>query len=103
MNKKELVDIIHENVDMSKKAIDSAVDAVFAGIKEGLLRDGKAQFVGFGSFTLSTRAARKGRNPQTGEEIDIPETTVVKFKPSKALKEAVRDIDIDVDEDDEDE
>jgi DNA-binding protein HU-beta len=96
MNKKELVGLLHESLDMSKKTIDSAVDAVFEGIKDGLLKDGKAQFVGFGTFSLATRAARKGRNPATGEELDIPETTVVKFKPSKALKEAVAFIELDV-------
>jgi DNA-binding protein HU-beta len=59
------------------------------------VEDGKAQFVGFGSFKLVKRAARKGRNPQTGEELEIPETTVVKFTPAKALKELVRDLDLD--------
>lgn len=101
MNKKELVNLIHEEVDMTKKSIDAAVDAVFNGIKEGLVRDGKAQFAGFGTFSLSKRAARKGRNPQTGEELDIPETTVVKFKPAKALKEEVSMLELDFGSEDE--
>lgn len=91
MNKKELVDIVARDTGMTKKDSRVAVDAITSNI-EGALENGeKASFVGFGSFSVARRAARKGHNPQTGEPIDIPAKNVVKFKPSKNLKAVVND------------
>lgn len=89
MNKKDLVNFVAENAEMKKKDAKVAVDAVLEGILEGLVGDGKVALVNFGGFTVAERAARKGRNPQTGEELDIPERLVPKFKASKLMKERV--------------
>ncbi|MCT7694061.1 MAG: HU family DNA-binding protein, partial [Lactobacillus iners] len=66
------------------------VDLVFNFVKETLSKDEKVQLIGFGTFEVRERAARKGRNPQTGAEIEIPASKVPAFKPGKALKEAVK-------------
>ncbi|WP_038111180.1 HU family DNA-binding protein [Tuberibacillus calidus] len=89
MNKTELVNAVVESTQLSKKDAAKAVDSVFSAITEALKEGGKVQLVGFGNFEVRERAARKGRNPQTGEEIDIPASKVPAFKPGKALKDAV--------------
>lgn len=90
MNKTELINAVAEKTELSKKDATGAVDAVFEVIT-GSLQDGeKVQLIGFGNFEVRERAARKGRNPQTGEEIDIPASNVPAFKPGKALKDAVK-------------
>jgi DNA-binding protein HU-beta len=88
MNKGDLVDAVAEVVG-TKKAAQEAVDCVFSAISDALKKNDSVQIIGFGSFKTSQRAARKGRNPQTGAEIDIPARTVPKFVPGKALKDAV--------------
>ncbi|WP_437184448.1 HU family DNA-binding protein [Vagococcus intermedius] len=89
-NKAELIEKVAEKADLTKKDATTAVDAVFSTIQE-LLADGeKVQLIGFGNFEVRDRAARKGRNPQTGKEIDIPASKVPAFKPGKALKDAVK-------------
>ena len=89
-NKAELVQNVANAVGDSKKSVAPVVDAVFEQI-EAFLADGeKVQLIGFGSFEVSDRAARKGRNPQTGDEIEIPASKVPAFKPGKALKDAVK-------------
>lgn len=90
MNKSELISAVAEKTELSKKDATSAVDAVFEVITETLSKGEKVQLIGFGNFEVRARAARKGRNPQTGEEIDIPASNVPAFKPGKALKEAVK-------------
>ena len=75
---------------MTKKDATASVDAVFASIEEALKNGEKVQLIGFGNFEVRDRAARKGRNPQTGAEIEIPASKVPAFKPGKALKEAVK-------------
>lgn len=90
MNKSELISAVAEKTELSKKDATSAVDAVFEVITETLSKGEKVQLIGFGNFEVRARAARKGRNPQTGEEIDIPASYVPAFKPGKALKEAVK-------------
>ncbi|GGA25594.1 MULTISPECIES: HU family DNA-binding protein [Psychrobacillus] len=90
MNKTELVNAVAEAAELSKKDASKAVEAVFESIQAALADGGKVQLIGFGNFEVRERAARKGRNPQTGEEIDIAASKVPAFKPGKALKDAVK-------------
>ena len=89
-NKQELVDSVAKATGLTKKDATAAVDAVFTSIEEALKNGEKGQLIGFGNFGVRDRAARKGRNPQTGAEIEIPASKVPAFKPGKALKEAVK-------------
>lgn len=89
MNKTELIAQVAEQTKMTKKDATQAVDAVFDAIEEALKTGDKVQLIGFGNFEVRERAARKGRNPQTGEEIQIPASKVPAFKPGKALKDLV--------------
>ena len=89
-NKQELVDSVAKATGLTKKDATASVDAVFASIESALKNGGKVQLIGFGNFEVRDRAARKGRNPQTGAEIEIPASKVPAFKPGKALKEAVK-------------
>ncbi|MGJ9382051.1 DNA-binding protein [Salipaludibacillus neizhouensis] len=90
MNKTELINAVAEKTELSKKDATGAVDAVFEVITGSLQNSEKVQLIGFGNFEVRERAARKGRNPQTGEEIEIPASNVPAFKPGKALKDAVK-------------
>ncbi|GEN31816.1 DNA-binding protein HU-beta [Cerasibacillus quisquiliarum] len=90
MNKTELINAVAEKTDLSKKDAGKAVDAVFETVMDSLSKGEKVQLIGFGNFEVRQRSARKGRNPQTGEEIQIPASKVPAFKPGKALKEAVK-------------
>ena len=90
MNKTELVNAVAELTGLTKKDAAVAVDGTFEAIKESLAKGEPVKLTGFGTFETRDRAARKGRSPQTGEEIDIPATTVAAFKPAKALKETVK-------------
>jgi len=90
MNKTELIAKVSELTDLSKKDATSAVDAVFDVIAEALQNGDKVQLVGFGNFEVRERSARKGRNPQTGVEIEIPAGKIPAFKPGKALKEGIK-------------
>jgi DNA-binding protein HU-beta len=90
MNKTELINAVAETSGLSKKDATKAVDAVFESITEALKNGDKVQLIGFGNFEVRERAARKGRNPQTGEEMEIPASKVPAFKPGKALKDAVK-------------
>ena len=90
MNKTELVSVVSEKTEFSKKESAQIVDALFASIEEALTKGEKVQLIGFGTFEVRERAARKGRNPQTGAEIEIPASKVPAFKPGKALKDAVK-------------
>ncbi len=90
MNKQELVEKIlnDKNNDFeSKAAVERALKAVLDGITNGIKTDGGVQLIGFGTFSIKKRAARTGRNPQTGAEIKIKASKSVAFKPSSALKE----------------
>lgn len=89
MNKTELVAKVAEMTDLSKKDAQRAVEAVFDAITDALKSGDKVQLMGFGNFEIRERSARKGRNPQTGEEIDIAASKVPAFKPGKALRESV--------------
>ncbi|MCL7748895.1 MULTISPECIES: HU family DNA-binding protein [Halalkalibacter] len=90
MNKTELVQAVAERTQLSKKDAGSAVNAVFDLIEESLSKGETVQLIGFGNFEVRERAARKGRNPQTGEEIDIAATKTPAFKAGKQLKESVK-------------
>ncbi len=89
MNKAELVEAIAKETGLSKKDSDAALKAMTDAITKALKKKDKVQLVGFGTFEVAKRAARSGKNPQTGEAIKIPATTVPKFKAGKALKDAV--------------
>ncbi|ODN42342.1 HU family DNA-binding protein [Piscirickettsia litoralis] len=89
MGKTELVETIHEKADISKKAAGRLVDIMLESIEDALKEGESVDLKGFGKFEMKQRAARVGRNPRTGEEIEIPAATVPVFKPSKALKAAV--------------
>ncbi|WP_070121143.1 HU family DNA-binding protein [Bacillus marinisedimentorum] len=90
MNKTDLINTVAEQGELSKKDATKAVDAVFDAITGTLQKGDKVQLIGFGNFEVRERASRKGRNPQTGEEIEIPASKVPAFKPGKALKDAVK-------------
>ena len=90
MNKAELVAAIAAKTGESKKATETAVNAFTEVVAEALKGGDKVQLVGFGSFEVRKRAARKGRNPQTKEEIKIPASKAPVFKAGKALKDLVR-------------
>lgn len=89
-NKAELIDSVSAATGLTKKDATAAVDAVFTSIQTNLAKGEKVQLIGFGNFEVRERAARKGRNPQTGNEIEIPASKVPAFKPGKALKDAVK-------------
>lgn len=89
MNKSELVDSMAEKSGLTKKDSEKALNALMESIEEALANNDKVQLIGFGSFEVKQRAARKGRNPQTMEEIDIPESKVPAFKAGKDLKDKV--------------
>lgn len=89
MTKTDLINAVAEKAELSKKDADKAVAAVFAAISESLVAGDKVQLVGFGTFEVRDRAAREGKNPATGEKIQIAATKVPAFKAGKALKEAV--------------
>ncbi|MGO0121676.1 HU family DNA-binding protein [Desulfothermobacter acidiphilus] len=89
MNKSDLVAEVAERADMAKKDVEKVVTAVFDAIADALARGDKVQLVGFGTFEVRERAARKGRNPQTGTEIEIAACKVPVFRAGKALKNVV--------------
>lgn len=88
--KKDLAEKVAESVDLTKNKAAEAVNAVFEAISETLKDGGEVSVSGFGKFEVSERAARQGVNPATGEKIQIAASKAPKFKPAKALKEAVK-------------
>lgn len=89
MNKTELVAAIADRAEISKKDVEKALKAFVDVVTEELKKDNKVQIVGFGTFETSQRAAREGRNPQTGKTMKIEACKAPKFKAGKALKDAV--------------
>ena len=89
MNKAELIDAIAKDTGLTKKDSEKALNSFIANVSKELSKKGKIQLVGFGTFETRKRAARTGRNPQTGKEIKIPASTTPTFKAGKALKEIV--------------
>jgi len=90
MNKQDLISLVAEKADLSKKDSEAAVAAVIEGITDTLAKGGKVQLVGFGTFEVRHRQAREGRNPSTGETIKIAAQNVPAFKAGKALKDQVK-------------
>ncbi|MCE0555654.1 MULTISPECIES: nucleoid-associated protein HU-alpha [Motilimonas] len=90
MNKTQLVDAIAEKADLSKAQAKAALEEVLAGITESLKDGEPVQLIGFGTFKVNHRAARTGRNPQTGAEIQIAAANIPAFVAGKALKDAVK-------------
>jgi DNA-binding protein HU-beta len=88
MNKADLKRAVAEECGVTQKEAGIVIDSVIDSIKAGVVADGKCTLVGFGTFRTQVAKARKARNPRTGEPIDVPEKTVVKFKPAAAFKEA---------------
>ena len=89
-NKKDLVKMFAERAEVSQAEGKVMVDEIMASIQEALVADDEVNLPPFGKFVIAERAERNGRNPQTGEAMVIPATTVVKFRPSKNLKELVK-------------
>ncbi len=89
MNKAELISAIAEQANLTKKDAELALSAVIDSIKEALVKGDKVSLIGFGTFEVRTRAAREGKNPSTGEKINIAACKVPAFKPGKALKDKV--------------
>lgn len=91
MNKADLIEHIYESgqVGDSKAAAERALTAVLDAVKAGLVKDGQVQLIGFGSFQVKDRKARTGRNPRTGDTIEIKASKTVSFRPGKTLKESV--------------
>jgi len=91
MNKAELVAAIADKAELSKKDAEAALKAFTDVVAEELKKGEKIQLVGFGTFEVSERAARTGRNPQTGEEMTIPASKAPKFKAGKTLKDLMNE------------
>ncbi len=90
MNKTELIAKVAETTELTKKDATKAVEAVLDAIADALKTGDKVQLIGFGNFEVRERAARKGRNPQTGEEIEIASSKIPAFKPGKQLKDSIK-------------
>ncbi len=89
MNKSQLIDKIAADAELSKAAAGRALDSMINAVTEALKNDDQVALVGFGTFSVRERSARQGRNPQTGETIQIAAAKVPAFKAGKALKDAV--------------
>jgi len=90
VNKAELIDAVAESADISKAAAGRAIDGMTAAVSNALKNDDNVTLVGFGTFSVRERAARKGRNPQTGEEIEIKAAKLPVFKAGKTLKDTIK-------------
>jgi len=89
LNKTDLIGAVAGKAEITKKDAEKFINAFFTTVEEALKAGDKIQLIGFGTFEVRSRQGRKGRNPQTGAEIDIPAAQVPAFKPGKALKDAV--------------
>ncbi len=90
MNKSELIEHIAKQADISKAAAGRALEALIGGVKSTLKKNNSVTLVGFGTFSVTKRVARSGRNPRTGAAIKIKAAKVPKFRPGKALKDALK-------------
>lgn len=89
MNKSELIDTVAQAAEISKSAAERAVDAMVGAVKSTLRKSEEVTLIGFGTFYAADRAARQGRNPRTGEPVQIPAARVPRFRAGKALKDAI--------------
>ncbi len=87
MNKRELIDFVCANLETTKTGAEETVNTVLRGIQDGINNDGNVSIAGFGTWTLRHRAARQGRNPQTGATIEIKASKTVGFKPARGWKD----------------
>ena len=87
MNKAELIEKVAKETTLSKSQSETVIDAIFDIIATAVSQGDEVKLVGFGSFLRASRKARTGRNPKTGARVDIPESTVPKFKPGKDFRE----------------
>lgn len=90
MTKAELVTQIAEKANITKASAERTLNAFLDSVQEVLVKEGKLTLTGFGTFAVETRMERKGRNPRTGDEITIPASKMVKFRPGKILKDSVK-------------
>jgi DNA-binding protein HU-beta len=90
VNKSELIDAIAKHADLSKASAGKALEGTLSAIKASLKKKQSVSLVGFGTFKVASRAARTGRNPQTGKAIKIKAAKVPKFKPGKALRDSLK-------------
>ena len=90
MNKADLVGKVAEKAGLTKKDAEKAINAFVASVQEALVKKDKVQLIGFGTFEVSERAAREGRNPRTGKKMKIKASRIPKFKAGRALKDAVK-------------
>jgi len=90
MTKAELTSLIADKAGITKKAAENAINAFTEAVSETLAKGDSVSLVGFGSFKVTKRAEREGRNPRTGDKIKIPSAKVVKFSPGKALKDKIK-------------
>lgn len=90
MNKKDLVEVMADSAEISKARAEKALNAMLEGVKKSLKKGQKVTLVGFGTFSVSKRAARMGRNPQTGEAIKIKASKAPKFTAGKEFKKAIK-------------
>jgi DNA-binding protein HU-beta len=89
LNKQDLIDNVAKDLGTSAKQAEKAINAVINNIQKGLKKDKRVQLIGFGSFEVRTRKARKGRNPQTGEVIKIKASKTVAFKAGRKIKDSI--------------
>lgn len=90
MNKEKVVEEIRKRLDLTKANASKTVDTILDVIQEGTIKDGEVSFMNFGKFVVVERGARKGRNPQTGEEITIPAHKAIVFRVGKAFKNMLK-------------
>jgi len=91
MTKNDIVDSLYEKIGVSKKEASDLIDSIFNSIKTALSEDKNVKISNFGNFVIRKKNSRTGRNPKTGEEIEIPARTVVTFKPSQKLKDTINE------------
>ena len=89
MNKAQMIEHIAERAQLTRQQAARALEAMLEGVTQTLARGGEVTLVGFGTFAVEQRAPRKGRNPKTGEPVDIPAAKMPRFRPGKGLREAV--------------
>lgn len=89
MNKQELIDLVAEEIDASKASVNKTLDTILQTIQSAVVEGNVVQLIGFGSFAVGERAARTGRNPQTGEPMEIAASRTVKFTAAKQFKDAI--------------
>jgi DNA-binding protein HU-beta len=90
MTKADLIEKIAEKANLTKANAERSLNAFIDAVEDVLVKEGKLTLTGFGTFVVEERKERKGRNPRTGAEISIPAAKVVKFRPGKLLKEAIK-------------